>query len=89
MFHKLIFIVNTLYNIVLFLSNIFKFNKFAYRRPPIRLFYLNSFSTFLSIIFQSVGGSLTDFFVINISPIFFCKLLDSMSLIKEKMTGVR
>ena len=82
MFHKLIFIVNTLFNILLFS------NESAYLRPSIHLFYSNTFSPFFLLFFFFGGGSLTDFFVIKMSPIFFFNLLDSMSSIKEKMKGV-
>ena len=62
MFHKLIYIVNTLFNIVLLLSNGIKFNEFAYLRPPIHLFYSNSFSPLFIYFYFLERGSLTDFF---------------------------
>ena len=89
MFHKLIFKVNTLLNIVLFLSTVIKFKKFAYLRPPIHLFYSNSFSPFFYYFSFCRGKFDRLFFIINVSLIFFFKLLDYMSLIKEKMKGVR
>ena len=83
MFHKLIFKVNTLFNIVLFLPNVIKIYLSKTSNSHIQ-FLLKFIFSFFSIIFHFVGGGLTDFFVINISPIFFFKLLDSMSLILRK-----
>ena len=79
----MIFIVNTLFNIVLFLSNGIQFNEFAYLRPPIHFFYSKSFAPFFYFCFFFWRVKFDRPFCNKHTSNSFFNLFDSMSLIKK------